>query len=115
MNLKDETLAILKDYGKTKEDVLWVGCNKFKLPIDLFWKLADKNYHAGFGGQEVAIDLLVVGRDWWLERHEYDGSEWWEFKTIPVEPKKTKQVNTLMPGLWDTLDEQRHYEEESEE
>lgn len=26
---------------------------------------------------------MVVGDDWWLERHEYDGSEWWEFKRLP--------------------------------
>ena len=40
----------------------------------------------GFGGAEVNENLFVVGADWWLERHEYDGSEWWEFKTLPTKP-----------------------------
>lgn len=26
---------------------------------------------------------VVVGKDFWLERGEYDGSEWWSFKTTP--------------------------------
>jgi hypothetical protein len=30
------------------------------------------------------IDLVVVGIDWWLERHNgNEDSEWWEFKTLP--------------------------------
>lgn len=37
----------------------------------------------GYGAPEVATDLLVVGADFWLERCEYDGSEWWEFKQMP--------------------------------
>lgn len=28
-----------------------------------------------------------------MERHEYDGSEWWEFKTIPIKP------NRLLPNF----------------
>lgn len=35
------------------------------------------------------MGLIVVGKDFWLERHEYDGSEWWEFKSIPMEPEET--------------------------
>ena len=38
------------------------------------------------------MDLLIVGDDWWLERHEYDGAEWWEFKTLPCEPFEEKKV-----------------------
>lgn len=29
---------------------------------------------------------MIVGDDWWMERHEYDGSEWWEFKELPKKP-----------------------------
>ena len=29
------------------------------------------------------------GSDWWLERGEYDGSEWWEFRREPVKDKQT--------------------------
>ena len=53
-----------------------------------FAKLANKKYDNGYGGNEVPLDLIVVGKDWWLERHEYDGAEWWEFKKLPVKPKQ---------------------------
>lgn len=96
-NLKSETLTILKKYNKSYFDIKWVGCKSFKIPIEEFWKLADRMYDAGYGHAEVAEDLLVVGDNWWLERHEYDGSEWWEYKEIPQVPEKVLSVPTLFP------------------
>lgn len=96
-NLKEETLSELEFHGKTKEDIRWIGCNKFKIPINLFWKLADREYDSGYGGVEVAPDLLIVGDNWWLERHEYDGSEWWEYKELPKEPETIISIPTLFP------------------
>jgi hypothetical protein len=87
MNLLKETTEVLKENNKTWKDVKWVGCRKFQIPIELFRELADKEYDDSFGLEEVATDLLVVGDSWWLERHEYDGSEWWEYKELPKEPE----------------------------
>ena len=39
------------------------------------------------------MDLIVVGKDFWIERHEYDGSELWEFKRMPEEPKETRELD----------------------
>ena len=39
---------------------------------------------------------MVVGNNWWLERHEYDGSEWWEYKQFPVKPEETRMVTTVL-------------------
>lgn len=96
-NLKSETLTILKKYNKSHFDIKWIGCKSFKIPIKEFWELADRMYDAGYGGQEVAEDLLVVGENWWLERHEYDGAEWWEYKELPEEPETIISVPTLFP------------------
>ena len=106
-NLKLETIAILKENGKTVDDVAWVGTTAFKIPTDSFWKLADRNYDDSYGSPEVATDLLVVGNGWWLERHEYDGAEWWEFKSFPVEPSETRTVDRVItPRIgWETLEE----------
>ncbi len=89
-NLLKETLAILQANGKSPSDVRWVGAHSapYKKKIaegswDDFAKLAGFNYDDGYGGNEIESDLIVVGDDWWLERGEYDGSEWWEFKTMP--------------------------------
>jgi hypothetical protein len=90
-NLLKETLEYLAEYGKEPSDVLWVGVRRSALPQPhgtwaQFEKLADIDYDSGYGGNEIAEGLVVVGDDWWLERGEYDGSEWWEFKTIPRAP-----------------------------
>ena len=86
-NLKQETLDALAENGKTIDDVRWIG-NGTEIPIDEFLKVADRVYDDGFGGAEVQ-HIYVVGDYWWLERGEYDGSEWWEFKTLPKKPTIT--------------------------
>lgn len=84
MNLGRETLDELKEHGKTIKDVRWVGADDWWETMDgfLVWAIR-KNYDDGYGLPEIDTSLVVVGDDWWLERAEYDGSEWWEFKTLP--------------------------------
>jgi hypothetical protein len=99
-NLKKETIDLLNNYGYTINDIKWIGTVNFKIPIELFWKLADIDYDNDFGHPEVAMDLMIVGDDWWLERKEYDGNEWWEFCQKPNEPKDIEKVHCLtMSGL----------------
>lgn len=99
-NLLDETKRILQMYGHTLSDIVWVGCEDYRIEIEQFIELANVVYDDGFGSEEVATDLLVVGTDWWLERHEYDGSEWWEYKTMPQMPKEVKSVNYVVSNRW---------------
>jgi len=94
-NFKKETLTILANHNKSIEDILWIGCECFKIPKEEFWKLADRCYDDGYGAWEIPLDLLIVGDDWWMERREYDGSEWWEFREKIVEPEKTLHIDTL--------------------
>lgn len=82
-NLRRETISFLKKHGKKWSDVVGVCGNDFQITKEQFLKLADKIYDSGYGVNEVAIDLKVVGKDFWLERYEYDGAEWWEYKEIP--------------------------------
>lgn len=106
MNLLAETLDILNENGKSKEDVLWVGGHDYHFSWNDFEEIAEKtDYDAGFGAQEVASDLIIVGEDFWLERSEYDGSEGWEFNAQPNKPKKYKKVSKLAGGMWDSLNE----------
>lgn len=89
MNLLKETLNALKENGKTPADVRWVGRASIsaKCAWEDFAKQANFEYDNSYGWMEIPADLVVAGDDWWLERAEYDGSEWWEFKTAPAEPK----------------------------
>lgn len=101
-NLLEQTISVLSGYNKTSKDVEWIGIsnsqqnnfNAYDLDNETFgymlWqdfqKIANIKYDNGFGGQEINSNLLVVGKDFWLERHEYDGSQWWQYKTMPSKP-----------------------------
>lgn len=87
-NLLKETINVLKENGKTISHIQFVACNQGIIDLGQFFSLADRLYDDSFGGAEVLQDLVVVGPDWWLERHEYDGSEWWEYKERPKMPDK---------------------------
>lgn len=106
INFKEETLEVLKENGKTWDDVLFVQCDDFSVKNnkDEILKLMDFNYDNGYGGQEIAKDLIFVGKDWWIERHEYDGSEWWEFKQLPVKlTTETKKIERFKGNGWESL------------
>lgn len=105
-NLLEETLEKLKENNKKQTDVLWVGSTEYGyISWASFKKLADEEYDSGYGGQEVATDLKIVGKNWWLERHEYDGSEWWEFKSIPEKPSAKRIKKVISEDSWSTLEE----------
>lgn len=113
-NLLDETLGHLTRAGLTEKDVLWVGTQNGEKSISWksFAKLANIDYDSGYGGEEIRLDLVVVGKNWWLERHEYDGSEWWEFKKLPIEVINPKRMYTV----WNEYhDEPGHAAEEQNE
>lgn len=46
--------------------------------------LASIDYDNGYGGQEL-FGTIVFKDGTWLERGEYDGSEWWEHRKLPTE------------------------------
>ena len=105
MNLLKETKHVLKENGKSLKDVKWIGCEHYTVSLENFVACADKEYDAGYGSQKVATDLVVVGDDWWLERHEYDGAEWWEYKELPQKPSEEKQAKRVVGGMWNSLEE----------
>ena len=95
MNLLSETLNILLENGKTPEDVLWVGDETRYMSWEDFKKAAYTSYDNGYGSEEVFESLKIVGKDFWLERNSYDGSEWWEYKTYPIKPETEYQSKLL--------------------
>lgn len=91
VNLLVETKDIMNSHGKTPSDVRWVGEKDGWCTWDEYADQADRDYDDGYGGEEVSR-IIIVGDDWWLERHEYDGSEWWEYKKLPVKPVERTKV-----------------------
>jgi len=50
----------------------------------------DFEYDNGYGGQELFGTIWLAKENTWLERGEYDGSEWWEHKECPQIPDNLK-------------------------
>ena len=82
-NLWEETIEMLANNNKSFDDVVAICGNDFQITKEDFEKYSKTEYDDGYGSPKVAEDLLIIGADFWLERHEYDGSEWWEFKQTP--------------------------------
>ncbi len=95
-NLLRETIEVMAENGVSSEDVCWVGSRELWATWDEFVAVADVEYYAGFGMAEIAADLLVVGDAWWMERHQYDGSEWWEFKRRPDRPGEHRALRSVL-------------------
>jgi hypothetical protein len=58
--------------------------------LQSFLSALDFNYDCGYGGQKL-FGIVWLNDGTWLERGEYDGSEWWEHRVrpeIPVELQK---------------------------
>lgn len=119
MNLYDETVRILDDYGKTMQDIVFIQGNDFRISWDNFVSVAkETNYDDGFGAQEVAMDLVLVGDGFWLEREEYDGSEGWVFKQMPSPVRRVEVVENLSVHEeqigWETLEDIFNHNSEKE-
>ena len=50
----------------------------------------DFEYDSGYGGQELFGTVWLIEEGAWLERGEYDGSEWWEYRKCPQIPGDLK-------------------------
>ncbi|HEL2509872.1 hypothetical protein HPA24_03105 [Streptococcus suis] len=105
-NLWEETICKLSEYNKTFDGVRYIQGQDFKITKENFERVAKKTeYYAGFGSAKVAEDLVLVGKGWWLERHEYDGAESWHYKESPKQVNELREVKRLAGGMWSTLSE----------
>ena len=91
-NLLQETLEILKKYGITFNDIIYVTTQKYKEECvewsteQFIEEAAEIEYDSSYGMNEINMTLRLIGKTFWIERAEYDGSEWWVYKEIPTRP-----------------------------
>jgi len=106
MNLLEETLKALEGKDLAPSDIIWIGTRKWGwFTWDEFSRVANVEYDDSYGTAAVPMGLLIVGKNWWLERGEYDGSEWWEYKARPKKPKHHKKPSKIVGRLWPDMDE----------
>lgn len=98
MNAKDEFLDFTKDkevkcakitiedWGKP-DVIIILKVNYTEDDLRVFLSEIDINYDNGFGTQEL-FGNIWFNDNTWAERYEYDGSECWELKKLPIIPKE---------------------------
>lgn len=87
MNFLDETIKVIKESNHNLNDVMFIGSadGKYRMDIEKFIKKANFTYDNGYGGAEIAKDLIIYFNDHtYIERGEYDGAEWWEYRVKSV-------------------------------
>ncbi len=90
-NLLEETIDFLMEHNLKPEDVDYIKKGKKACSWHEFSNLAkDLNYDDGFGRRVIPLNLKIVGKDWWLERSEYDGAEGWNFKHFPIKVQNSE-------------------------
>ena len=97
-NLLQETMEDIKKSGHKISDIYFIGSEDglYECTWSEFLSLADFEYHAGFGAQEIAGDLIIVFKDGQtMTRGEYDGSEWWQYSKPFKKQKTTKPIKRL--------------------
>jgi hypothetical protein len=80
-------IVLKKGYDDWAEINLKVGYTEEE--YESFLKSLDSDYDSGYGGQELA-GCVWLENGAWLERGEYDGSEWWDYKSTPQIPDNLK-------------------------
>ena len=84
---------VLKSHKKSLKDILWVGGatldeyhfpkEKVRITLEDFMAKANEAYSCGYSKEEINIGLILVGKDFWLERQSYDAVGWWKYQEIP--------------------------------
>ena len=101
MNAKKELLKILGPlkmkcakihfgypyYGETNYIILKINYSEFDL--EEFLNKLNVEYDDGYGGQEL-YGTVWLEDNTWLDRGEYDGSEWWNHYELPAIPEECK-------------------------
>jgi len=86
-NLLEETVDAIESAKKTIADIVYIGTEGACCSWTAFALMADREYDSGFGSQNVLGDLRIIFADHsFLCRREYDGSEWWEYVSLPEIP-----------------------------
>lgn len=98
MNLLQETIEAIEASGHTPLDIVFIGSmdSGHSCTWAQFAALADVEYDADFGRQNVARDLVIAFTDGGrLVRHDYDGEESWKH----VKPFRMPEQDHLIKSL----------------
>ncbi len=72
------------DFGNSQYFILRLGASDPE--TDAFFESLDFEYDSGYGRQHLFGTVWLEKEGTWMERGEYDGSEWWDYHECPEIP-----------------------------
>lgn len=94
MNLLESLKKCLIKNKRDLSDIEWVGSEYLEIPLQCFFKLASQTEDEFVA--EIPIDLLAVGKDFWVERVQFKEDEYeWKYRTFPQKPKNRQTLKSL--------------------
>jgi hypothetical protein len=106
VNAKEEFLKITKDYKVIAANISFgdswtVEEDRFKLkPLytkkdyENFLHFLDREYDSGYGGQKL-FGVIYCEDGVWIDRGEYDGSEWYNVHKYPSLRESFDEVDVI--------------------
>ena len=87
INARQELLEKLTSIDKQPSDITWMltyttDYSSVSKALTTIHDL-DFTYDSGYGSQKL-FGVVYFNDGTWLERGEYDGSEWWRYVTTPT-------------------------------
>ena len=79
-----------REYSESNQGKYFLKDGHLEEELRAFLDSLDFEYDNGYGGQRLFGNVWFADGTW-LERGEYDGSEWWEHKVCPEIPDELKQ------------------------
>ena len=86
MNLLEETFNAILSSGHCITDIDYVQDDQYSCSWADIQQRFDVEYDSGYGDSYINQLQIVFKDGTWLERAEYDGSEWWEYKAVKLRP-----------------------------
>lgn len=122
MNAKQELLSKLSEAflsikcASIDIEITYGVVKHVRLPLNYspdqyaeFLSALDIEYDAGYGGQQL-FGRVWLTQDVWLERHEYDGSEWWTVKKLPAIHKELFDKNIVISYTDQPTEEEEYFD-----
>ena len=85
--IKCATVKISIDWSGEKPRAIDLKVDYSKQEYAVFLKQLDVEYDDGYGSQEL-FGTVWFNDNTWADRHEYDGSEYWNMQSLPDIPKE---------------------------
>lgn len=76
-----------------EENKIFLRTDHTPTEYEEFLRKIDREYESGYGTQELFGEIWLTNGEW-IQRHEYDGSEYWDHMSRPDIPERCRGPST---------------------